>query len=148
MEDYYTEFNDIDEIEKPKKNRGGLYIGSLKGATNERLLKKYNIQFVVSILSRDFEELHILDKLSIEHQSFMLRDEVKELIKDLFDSSARLIRQKLNERKNVLVHCYQGISRSATLIIAYYIKYFNMTLEGALSKIKKRREIINPNRGF
>ncbi|KAK7085883.1 hypothetical protein SK128_005469 [Halocaridina rubra] len=41
-----------------------------------------------------------------------------------------------------------GISRSASVVIAYAMKAFNMSLEEALSLVKKKRSCIKPNQAF
>jgi len=48
----------------------------------------------------------------------------------------------------VLVHCHMGVSRSATVVIAYLMKYFHMTHREAYNFVKKKRSVINPNEGF
>lgn len=47
-----------------------------------------------------------------------------------------------------LVHCVAGVSRSATICLAYLVKYQQMTLEQAYRHVKKRRSVIHPNAGF
>lgn len=48
----------------------------------------------------------------------------------------------------VLVHCEAGISRSASTVIAYLVKYHSMPLETAFRHVKARRSVICPNSGF
>lgn len=48
----------------------------------------------------------------------------------------------------VLVHCEAGISRSASTVIAYLVKFHAMSLEVAFRHVKERRAIICPNSGF
>lgn len=48
----------------------------------------------------------------------------------------------------ILVHCVAGISRSASLCIAYLMKHHEMTLLNAYNHIKERRPSIKPNCGF
>lgn len=48
----------------------------------------------------------------------------------------------------VLVHCYQGVSRSATIICAYLIKYASLTCSQALNAVRVVRPQIGPNAGF
>jgi protein-tyrosine phosphatase len=43
-------------------------------------------------------------------------------LKKHFDEGADYIHEHL-QRGNVLVHCYAGISRSASIVMAYLIKY-------------------------
>ncbi|MBW03206.1 Dual specificity protein phosphatase 26, partial [Eschrichtius robustus] len=47
----------------------------------------------------------------------------------------------------ILVHCAVGVSRSATLVLAYLMLYHRLTLVEAIRKVKDHRGII-PNRGF
>jgi len=41
-----------------------------------------------------------------------------------------------------------GVSRSATLVIAYLMRKYKCGYEKAYNKVKDRRKIINPNAGF
>jgi protein-tyrosine phosphatase len=47
----------------------------------------------------------------------------------------------------IFIHCYMGVSRSATFLIAYLIKYRKMKLEAALKMCIQKR-LIWPNDGF
>mmetsp|Transcript_38542 Transcript_38542/g.56570 ORF Transcript_38542/g.56570 Transcript_38542/m.56570 type:complete len:450 (+) Transcript_38542:78-1427(+) len=50
--------------------------------------------------------------------------------------------------QSVLVHCEMGVSRSTTVVLAYLIRYQNMTKEDAYKLVKNRRPQANPNVGF
>uniref|UniRef100_A0A669D5Y4 Dual specificity protein phosphatase n=1 Tax=Oreochromis niloticus TaxID=8128 RepID=A0A669D5Y4_ORENI len=47
----------------------------------------------------------------------------------------------------VLIHCAVGVSRSASIVLAYLMIHHNYTLLDAINKVKERRWIF-PNRGF
>lgn len=47
----------------------------------------------------------------------------------------------------VLVHCAMGLSRSATLVLAYLMIHENMKLEDAIEAVSANRNI-SPNEGF
>ena len=53
-----------------------------------------------------------------------------------------------NPQKSLFVHCFMGSSRSATIIIAYLMKYHNYNLRDALNFVKEKREVVNLNQDF
>jgi protein-tyrosine phosphatase len=58
------------------------------------------------------------------------------------------MKEALMSGGTVLVHCFAGISRSASCIIAYLMQELNMPFFEAMSYTRKRRPIIFPNYGF
>jgi protein-tyrosine phosphatase len=54
----------------------------------------------------------------------------------------------LNNKVKILFHCYAGISRSSTLAIAFLCMAKGYTLRDAYDLVKKKRPIVNPNKGF
>ena len=47
-----------------------------------------------------------------------------------------------------MVYCRAGMSRSASLCIAYFMRHHNMTMDEAFQFVKEKRPIIHPNPGF
>lgn len=48
----------------------------------------------------------------------------------------------------VLVHCQAGVSRSATICLAYLMFTVKIGLEAAFEHVKSRRSVISPNLNF
>ncbi len=48
----------------------------------------------------------------------------------------------------ILVHCFMGVSRSGSIIIACLMKRLNLTYAAALERAQTFRPIIGPNEGF
>jgi hypothetical protein len=48
----------------------------------------------------------------------------------------------------VLVHCYQGISRSATIVISYLMRSCGLPLRDALAAVVAARPVVRPNDAF
>ena len=67
-----------------------------------------------------------------------------------FISSINFIRQALNsnDKNVVLCHCVAGISRSATITIAYLMTEYHLSLQSALNHVQSIRTIVQPNPGF
>lgn len=74
-------------------------------------------------------------------------DEKTDLLKH-WDNTFKYINKARNEGSKVLVHCKMGISRSASVVIAYAMKAFNWNFEKALKHVKTKRSCIKPNNNF
>ena len=57
------------------------------------------------------------------------------------------IRRRLSSGGHVMVNCWQGASRSATVVMAYLLQHHDMDLASAVKMIKTKRDI-RPNNGF
>eukprot|EP00347_Sterkiella_histriomuscorum_P001470 403371914 len=65
-----------------------------------------------------------------------------------FQSGINFIKQAIASGGSVLVHCYAGISRSASIVIAYLMQEMEMPMYNAMTFTRQRRPIIFPNPGF
>ncbi|CAI4050150.1 tyrosine/serine/threonine protein phosphatase MSG5 SKDI_14G2690 [Saccharomyces kudriavzevii IFO 1802] len=52
------------------------------------------------------------------------------------------------QNKKILVHCQCGVSRSASLIVAYIMRYYGLNLNDAYNKLKTVAKDISPNMGL
>uniref|UniRef100_A0A8C1MCL8 Protein-serine/threonine phosphatase n=1 Tax=Cyprinus carpio TaxID=7962 RepID=A0A8C1MCL8_CYPCA len=69
-------------------------------------------------------------------------------ISEYFFPAAQFIHQALSNPENkVLVHCKKGLSRSATLVLAYLMIHHDMMVEDAIDHVTEGRSI-RPNIGF
>ncbi|RKO95551.1 phosphatases II, partial [Caulochytrium protostelioides] len=59
-----------------------------------------------------------------------------------------LHRAHATEGRTVLVHCAQGVSRSATLVVAYVMLKENWPWARAYAYVKSRSESVCPNVGL
>ncbi|KAF9551040.1 tyrosine/serine/threonine protein phosphatase pps1 [Mortierella hygrophila] len=132
-----------------------LYLGNLAHASNPGLLKSLGIQYVLSV----GEQAHGLNvhmgEVGSEDKStqFMVK-----LVDDMYDNGVDPLWRHIENavafvdeaRKNntrVLIHCRVGVSRSATIVIAYLMAYYNLSLVDAYLLVRARRlsVIIQPN---
>jgi len=119
-----------------------LYISGLE--SRQAILNK-GIRCVINISS----ECPIQDLGStIEYEKVSILDLPTTSIQPYFDRLTDRIEDNLQQGIKTLVHCYVGRSRSASIILAYLMKYKQMSLREAFYYLRSRRPIIGPNFGF
>lgn len=74
-------------------------------------------------------------------------DEKTDLLKYWDDTFKYITSAKKNGSK-VLVHCKMGVSRSASVVIAYAMKAYNWDFQTAMHHVKEKRTCIKPNTSF
>lgn len=130
----------VDEIEK------NLFLGSLAAAKDIDTLNRLNITHILTIETCPLPR-NILELRHITTKYIQLLDFSKEDILSHFDDTDIFIQDGLSNGA-VLVHCYFGISRSATVVIAYIMKKYGLTYPEAFEKVKLKRKVVCPNQGF
>jgi protein-tyrosine phosphatase len=60
----------------------------------------------------------------------------------------KLMDTYINCGKQVLVNCYAGVSRSTTIVLAYLIYKNKWNVQDAMTFVRSKRPIVNPNYGF
>lgn len=81
------------------------------------------------------------------YMGFALSDTPTTDISRYFYIAAKFIENGVNSGGRVLVHCLVGVSRSATLAIAYLMISRKMTAQEAIRAVRMNRDI-HPNDGF
>jgi len=92
-------------------------------------------------------ELMRLQELGVNYSELALRDEESEDIFEKLRPAADWIENALQGGGQILVNCYAGTSRSATVVLAFIITHRGLSLKEALVAVKTRRDI-RPNDGF
>jgi len=92
-------------------------------------------------------DLQQLEERGIKVLQLEILDESRIAISEKFQETNVWLREALNSGGKVLVNCYQGASRSATVVLAYLIQEQQIKVEDAVTMVKKKRDI-RPNNGF
>ncbi|KAI1293776.1 Dual specificity protein phosphatase 12 [Halotydeus destructor] len=83
------------------------------------------------------------------YMNIQANDHSEEDLVSHFPLACNFIGQALDQVGNVVfVHCNQGRSRSAAVVIAYIMSSMKMTSDEALQYVQHRRPEVNPNDGF
>ena len=93
---------------------------------------------------------------AIQVMKLQLKDHSDEDISQHFAEALRFMHDGISRGEGVLVHCRHGVSRSATIVLAYLMQYGvggsagakPMTYDAAFDYVKERRPLISPNLGF
>ncbi|XP_018402790.1 PREDICTED: dual specificity protein phosphatase 19-like [Cyphomyrmex costatus] len=119
----------------------GLYLGSQDSAVCIDILKKYEIRHILSI------GVNLLEKYDdIQYHTCDLLDLPESDILPSIKKCIDIIHTNLKE--NILVHCNAGVSRSASIVIAYLMIIKKLSYDEAYNIVKRARSCIRPNDGF
>ncbi|XP_001355495.3 dual specificity protein phosphatase MPK-4 [Drosophila pseudoobscura] len=131
----------IDEIET------GLFLGNLTAATHMETLKSFKITHILTLDSVPLPQ-HILEASFLTTKYIQIADMPREDILQHLESCVNFISSALDQQGNVLVHCYFGVSRSSSTVIAYMMKRHNLDFQPAYELVRGKRRFVQPNSGF
>ncbi|GAB6027498.1 hypothetical protein CHUAL_001750 [Chamberlinius hualienensis] len=122
-----------------------LYLGNQKDASDLQRLRQLNIQFVLNVTSH-LPGYH--EGRGIRYKRLPATDSTQQNLKQYFEEAFEFIDKAVRSKSGVLVHCQAGISRSATIAIAYVMKQTKSPMFEAYKMVKTKRPIISPNLNF
>ena len=128
-----------------KKITPYLCISDARATTDLKLLKRHKVSTIINMVGSKWSNKHI-DHFS--HHSLEIKDKIEEDILDYLFDIIDIIEENRKQGKVTLIHCYRGISRAPTAILAYLIKYKQMHFDDAYSLLKEKVPRIDPNLGF
>ena len=118
-----------------------IYLGDKYAARDESYLIKKNIDTVVNCaesVNSTYKELKFLE--------LKMYDKSKQKLFPKLEIAYKFI--KKNSKNNILIHCKNGKSRSAALVVFYLMKEKGWDYDTCISYIRKRRSVAKPNSGF
>ncbi|CAG4981111.1 unnamed protein product [Colias eurytheme] len=124
----------------------GLYLSNARAAADRNVLQQLNITHVLTVEARRLPKSTFVDS-NICTLYIRANDTPQTNLLPYFPMANAFIEEGL-QKGNVLVHCHFGVSRSATLVIAYIMQKYSLSFEQAYNFVRQRRKFINPNPGF
>lgn len=131
----------------------GLYLGSWKTATDINTLEELGIVCVLNVAKEiddttcnQSSQVNIQEPKKIDHFKFNWTHD-QDLVPSI-DSAIEVISKCQAQGKPLLVHCLQGLSRSAALTIGYVMKTQKVHCQQAYEFVKSKAPSISPNVGL
>eukprot|EP00957_Ditylum_brightwellii_P156965 11946025-Ditylum_brightwellii.AAC.1 len=125
-----------------------LLLGSRLVAQDRGALDQHKITHVLNTAHEIPNYYEGMDGNTPVYKHLELKDDAEDNIQAEFEPCACFIDDAVEAGGRCLVHCQAGISRSATIVIAYLMCRRNMSLRDAFLHVKSLRENIGPNEHF
>lgn len=123
-----------------------LHLGSSFNAYTLNELKNKKINVVLNI-TEEIDNFHV-DNLTMTYYKFPIKDNNNDDISTILDETYEIIDRHLSKGDGILVHCFMGASRSASVIIHYLMKKHDWSYEQALNHVSDKRKLVNLSHKF
>ena len=134
--------------DSPTFIKDNIYLGNAYNASNYDELKKNDIGYILNIT----KEISNYYPDEFEYININITDNNGQSIEKYFSKILEFINKSQletnNSKKNILIHCFMGSSRSASCVILYLMDKYGMTFKESYDMIKELRPIVNPNTSF
>ena len=139
-------------FDQPTYILDNIWLGNARNAASFYDLKNKNIKLIINVtneISNYYPEEFDYLKYDINDNN---KDEIIDFLKDSYQKIIDF--KKNNNDKHILIHCFMGASRSASILLYYIINTLKnedgttYNLNQAIDFLKEKREIINPSEKF
>jgi protein-tyrosine phosphatase len=129
-------------LTKYNKIANRLYLGNFQAAGDKDFFKGKNIKAVLNC-TKDLP-LHFCERPEIEYMRLPLNDSLKQIdidkMYDLLPAAICFIyKHVVQQKQNILIHCYAGRQRSAIVVAAYLVVTEKMTPHLACKHVLEKR---------
>ena len=127
-----------------------IWIGPFSKAWDEKFLKRHKITHILCC-AKEFNAPTFLDNEGDEKvkkcwASLPITDDKSDAkTESQFRKGASTLNRWITAGHKVIVHCYAGISRSVSTVLAYLMIYKGLTYDQAYDLVKKGRPELNPH---
>ncbi|KAL7139716.1 hypothetical protein ABFS83_09G071900 [Erythranthe nasuta] len=140
--------SDAANTEKPSPISSTLFIGGALAASSVYTLQLLGITHILCLCSNEIGQSDSQFPELFEYKNFSICDNEDSNISAIFQEAHDFIKHVEDIGGKVLVHCFEGKSRSATLVLAYLMLRKNYSLLRAWNALKQAHRRAQPNDGF
>ena len=118
-----------------------LWLGDIRIAKNKLFFDENNIKVVINC-SKDipfYSNYTNNIRISVDDS---LKNKDINLLYEYIPKAVEYIHNNILESNNILIHCYAGKQRSASIVVAYLMKYGNLSLKDSILSVCSKREIV------
>lgn len=116
-----------------------LYVGQQHKDRGIKVLKDWGIKHVIS-LRAEYDDME--NDLCFCNYSYLPVVEFQPIPLDVLQKGATIIEDSVKNQEAIYIHCAEGVSRAPSIAAAYLVSV-GMSLDEAISLIKKNRPFIN-----
>jgi len=117
-----------------------LFLGSKKDSLRVERLKELQITHILSVMSGKRNLVSDFKWLSVP-----MADTGNTCLDDVMNRSFDFVRESQKDKNKILIHCHLGQNRSATVVIAWLMTEFHVSMHHAYRFVKEKRHLIHPN---
>ena len=119
-----------------------IYLGSAYNVSSLETLNKFDIKKVLNVT----KEIPCMYPDEFEYKSIQVKDTRDSFLANHLEEAYEFLTN--DPTKNLIVHCYMGSSRSATIVIYYIMKKYGKSYSQALEFVREKRSCVNLNKNF
>jgi protein-tyrosine phosphatase len=134
---FYSESNEIID---------NLYLGSSFNAYSITELTNKKINVIINV-TEEIDNFYQTNP-KITYYRFPIKDNNLDDITEILDQTYEIIESHLIKGDNILVHCFMGASRSASVIIYYLMKKYNWSYIQSHQLVYNKRKVVNLSSKF
>ncbi|KAF3441431.1 hypothetical protein FNV43_RR15345 [Rhamnella rubrinervis] len=134
--------------ERPSLITSTLFIGGALAARSVFTLQHLGITHILCLCSNEIGQSDSQFPDQFEYKNYSIYDNEDSNISSIFGEASDFIDHVEQIGGRVLVHCFEGRSRSATVVLAYLMLRKNFTLLKAWNTLRRVHRRAQPNDGF
>ena len=120
---------------------GGLSLGSFEESFDQALLRDHGITHILNVA----DECNVSERVNRVYAKHGVPDDCADTdVRTVLSQCRQFIRQAREDDGCVFVHCLEGVSRSACVILAYMVCDLHWDARAALAHIRACRPIVDP----
>ncbi len=136
----YTHISNL--VGEPSHIIDNIYLGSAYNVSSLDTLNKYGIERILNVT----KEIPCMFPEKFTYKSIQVKDTRDSFLENHLEDAYQFIIN--SPSKQVIVHCYMGSSRSATIVLYYLMKKYHKTYQEALDFVRSKRSCVNLNKNF